>query len=129
MRIEEKQPLFLLKVPSNRNNDVGRFYPTELCYLSGLTDNMATDNKLMMNLSKTTKLDPNEKVREIDNILNLMHEKKNKVNKAGEKLPSSFQKLQSYGMEILRTDANTFKGNIMKPPKMLGKNNRKFIFY
>ena len=118
----------LLKHPSNKKAGIGRYYPPELCFLSGLTDNMAADNRLMMNISKSTKLNPSEKVEEIDTIMQLLYQDQNKITKDGVKLPSSSQKMKDYGIKIMQTDLNTFKGYTMKPPVMLGNNNRKYNF-
>lgn len=125
--LEEKQPLMLLKHPSNRRANSGRYYPSQLCFLSGLTDQMTADNKLMSNISGKTKLNPTEKVEEIDSILDLLYQDQNKVTKEGIKLPSSLQKMKDYGIEFLRKDENSFRGLIMKPPKMLGFNNRNYL--
>jgi len=118
--VDENQPLLLLKNPSTKKSNVGRYYPAELCFLSGLTDDMASDNKLMQNISKSTKLNPEQKVAEIDTILTLLNGVNNKTTKEGIQLPSSSQKMVDYGIKILKTTDNTFKGYTLKPPIMMG---------
>ena len=118
--VEENQPLLLLKHPSQRKTNIGRYYPAELCFLSGLTDAMASDGKLMMNISKNTKLNPEQKVEEIDTILTLLNATSKKTTKDGAILPSSSEKMNNYGIKILKTTENSFKGYTMKPPVMIG---------
>jgi len=118
--VEENQPLLLLKNTSQRKTNVGNYYPAELCFLSGLTDEMVTDAKLMMNISKNTKLSAEQKVEEIDTILTLLNANSKKTTKDGVVLPSSSEKMNSYGIKILKTTETAFKGYTMKPPVMLG---------
>jgi len=118
--VAENQPLLLLKKSSNRSANGGRYYPAELCFLSGVTDEMASDNKLMSNIGKNTKLCPDQKVEEIDTILTLLNETKTKLSKENLELPSSSEKMKNYGIKILNTKENTFKGYTMKPPIMIG---------
>jgi hypothetical protein len=127
--IEENQPLMLLKNTAQRKTNVGRYYPAELCFLSGLTDQMLSDNKLMMNISKNTKLNPEQKVEEIDTILTLLNATSNKITKEGKALPSSSEKSNNYGIKILKTTENSFKGFTMKPPVMLGGEKGILIFF
>lgn len=125
--VEENQPLLLLKNPSTRKANVGRYYPAELCFLSGLSDDMAGDNKLMQSISKNTKLNPEQKVAEIDTILTLLNGMNNKTTKEGIQLPSSSQKMADYGIKILKTSENTFKGFTLKPPIMIGGEKGKIL--
>lgn len=126
--IEENQPLLLLKNTAQKKLNVGRYYPAELCFLCGLSDQMITDNKLMMNISKNTKLNPEQKVEEIDTILTLLNSTSKKITKEGKVLPSSSEKLNNYGIKILKTTESSFKGYTMKPPVILaGEKGNKFI--
>lgn len=127
--VEEFQPLLLLKNTAQRKTNVGRYYPAELCFLSGLTDQMTADGKLMMNISKNTKLNPEQKVEEIDTILTLLNATTKKKTKEGVTLPSSAEKMDNYGIKILKTTENSFKGFTMKPPVMLGGERGKFLFF
>ena len=126
--VQEFQPLLLLKNTAQRKNNVGRYYPAELCFLSGLTDQMAADGKLMMSISKNTKLNPEQKVEEIDTILTLLNAIAKKKTKEGVLLPSSAEKMDNYGIKIMKTSENTFKGYTMKPPIMLGGERGNFKF-
>ncbi len=118
--VDENQPLILLKNPSTKKENVGRYYPAELCFLSGLSDEMVKDNKLMQSISKNTKLNPDQKVAEIDTILTFLNGTNKKITKEGVELPSSSQKMNDYGIKILKTSENTFKGFTLKPPIMIG---------
>lgn len=126
--VEENQPLLLLKNPAQRKTNVGRYYPAELCFLSGLTDQMVADGKLMMNISKNTKLNPEQKVEEIDTILTLLNATSKKTTRDGVVLPSSSEKMSNYGVKILKTTENSFKGYTMKPPVMIGGENGNCLF-
>lgn len=138
IKLDDTQPLLRLKAAGNKNTDVGLFYPSELCYIRGITEEMNDDKILMKNISEHTKLKPDQKVSEIESILEAFNSTKQKITKNKVKLPSAKERYEEYGLKLAKATDRCYKGMQMIPPKILikdkkvlpeGNLNRPFMVY
>jgi aubergine-like protein len=113
------QPLIVVK-----NEDQEIYFIPELCYLGGLDDKAVKDGKFMRELANYTKFKPNERVNKTNQFLDLFNNnehrilektKDNKVEKIEQ--PSSKEKAEFYGIEILPAESN-FKAYYMYLPSL-----------
>jgi aubergine-like protein len=128
--IEPSSPLLLIKSKGKNENKVGRYIPPQLCLMVGLTDEMQQDFNLMQKLAKVTKLDPQDKVESINDIIKLLNDKtgikkKNKTSGQEYVLKSAYEKKQEYGIEISEVKADQgFFGYMIKNPTIKGKDDK-----
>lgn len=130
--INPNSPLLLIKSKGKNEQNIGRYYPPELCLMVGLTDEMLQDFNLMKKISTVTKQDPENKVADINDILKLVNEKKgiSKTNKSDGKkivLKSAFEKKEEYGIDITEVNSNSsslFHGFMIKNPVIKGKDDK-----
>jgi len=125
INLNDTQPLLRLKSAGNRKQDTGSFYPSELCYIRGVTEEMNEDKILMKNISEFTKLKPDEKVNEIEGILESFNSNKQKTRN-GVKLPSAKQRYEEYGLKLIKSTDRSYQGLHMVPPRLIIK-DRKII--
>lgn len=126
--INPNSPLLLVK-STKRNSKGYKWLPPELCVIVGLSDEMMSDGKLIKDITKRTKLAPNDKINSINDIIKLMNEKKQimkyKIIKGVKKevmCKSSYEVKEEYGINILEPrESEKFIGKIMKLPIILGK--------
>lgn len=131
IEIEPESPLISVKVKGKNEQLRGIYFPPQVCYLVGLTEEMLKDRSLMKNIVEEIKVSPSVKIKNFNDILTVINEKipiikKKKVdNKTVEiKLKSSFEKKVEYGLEIFDVSKDKlFNGSIMNYPKLIGKNN------
>ena len=120
----------LLFVRNKKNGKDGYFFPPELCTMVGLTDEMIADRGLTKEITHVSKLNPNDTMDFISNIVNYMNDKNSIIQtkmvngeKKEVKLKSSFEIKEIYGIKIINTkDADKFTGRIMALPKLKGHN-------
>jgi aubergine-like protein len=130
--INPNSPLLLIKSKGKNEQNIGRYYPPELCLMVGLTDEMLQDFNLMKKIASVTKQDPENKVADINDIIKLVNDKKgiSKVNKIDAKkyvLKSAFEKKEEYGIDITEVNSNStslFQGFMIKNPVIKGKDDK-----
>ena len=122
----------LLFVRKKKSGKDGFFFPPELCVMVGLTDEMLSDRGLTKEITRLTKLDPNDKMDFISNIVNYMNDKSSIIYtkivdgvKKEMKLKSAFETKGIYGLKIVEAkDVQSFTGRIMTLPTLNGENGR-----
>ena len=122
----------LLFVRKKKNGKDGFFFPPELCVMVGLTDEMLADRGLTKEITRITKLDPNNKMDFISNIVNYMNDKSSIIytkivdgEKKEVKLKSAFETKEIYGLKIVDAkEVESFTGRIMTLPSLNGENGR-----
>ena len=122
----------LLFVRKKKNGKDGFFFPPELCVMVGLTDEMLADRGLTKEITRITKLDPNNKMDFISNIVNYMNDKSSIIytkivdgEKKEVKLKSAFETKEIYGLKIVDAkEVESFIGRIMTLPLLNGENGR-----
>ena len=85
---DKNQPLILVRKKGPQDQVINLYFVPELCSLSGLEDKDVKDGYFMKELAKSTKLDPNDRVININRFLNLFKDperKKIKKDKKGKK--------------------------------------------
>ena len=128
--IDPSSPLLLIKSKGKNEGKVGMYVPPQLCLMAGLTDEMQQDFDLMQKLAKVTKLDPEDKVASINDIIKLLNDKsgiKKKNKTTGEEyvMKSAYVKKQEYGVEVSEVKANEgFFGFMIKNPTIKGKDDK-----
>lgn len=130
--INPNSPLILIKSKGKNEQNIGHYYPPELCLMVGLTDEMLQDFNLMKKIATVTKQEPENKVADINDILRLVNDKKgiSKTNKTDGKkyvLKSAFEKKEEYGIDIVEVNSNTnplFQGYMIKNPVIKGKDEK-----
>ena len=93
---------------------------------------MFNDRILIQNITKITKMNPNTKIDNINDIIKLINEKKEIIKRKRigneikeEKLKSSFQLKNEYGIDIINTSKETpFKGRVINLPLFKSKDNK-----
>lgn len=119
----------LLKVKSkNKNGRNSQFIPPELCRIVGLSDEMIQDSCLIKNITRLTKLNPDDRINWINDITKLMNETKpilkvRLVDGERKEVPqkSSFQIKEEYGLDITPfSEKDTIYGQVMKSPSFEG---------
>jgi len=107
---DKRQPLLAVK-PSARDERAGRtqiiYLVPELCSLTGLTDAMRADFRFMKQVAELSKLDPNNRVRKLQEFIN-------RVN-SNPKVKADMVKWD------MKFDSNLvkFKGRVLPPEKIL----------
>ncbi len=106
------------------NEDQAIYFIPELCYLGGLDDKAVKDGKFMRELSNYTKFKPNERVNKTNQFLDLFNNTEHRIfeKKKDDKVekieqPSSKEKAEFYGIEILPAESN-FKAYYMYLPSL-----------
>lgn len=127
MSLFDNQPLLRLKSANNRKNETGMYFPSEICHIRGVTEEMNDDKILMKNISEHTKMKPDQKVKEIEGILEAFNCTKNK-EKNKVKLLSSKERYEEYGLKLIKSTDKSYKGHTMIPPKMIIKDKSKLKY-
>ena len=116
---DPKQPIIVVKTKGPQEEERKIYFIPEHCYLSGLEDNDVKNNQLMKNIAQFTKLDPNDKVKKINQFLELLvDDTKNKDNE------SAKEKSEEYGIQVLKV-TEYFKTYYMKEPILKAGHNQK----
>jgi aubergine-like protein len=126
--INPNSPLLLIKSKGKNEQNIGRYFPPQLCLMVGLTDEMQKDFDLMQKLAKLTKQDPEDKVASINDIIKLVNEKtgiskKNQLTGIEYVLKSSFGKKEDYGIDLSEANSEFF-GYMIKNPIIRGKDDK-----
>ena len=69
---DEKQPLLIVKGKLPQRKAINLYFVPELCKLSGLDKNTTQNQQIMKDLSKKTKLKPDERVKKTKELLNII---------------------------------------------------------
>lgn len=125
--IELKSDSPLLKVKTkNKGGNNAQFLPPEVCRVVGLSDEMILDSTLTKNITRLTKLNPDDRINSTNDIIKLMNETKpvlkvRIVDGVRREIPqkSSFQVKEEYGLDII-SEKEDFYGQIMKLPSFVG---------
>jgi len=122
----------LLNIRTKGKCSEGILFPPELCVVVGLNEEMINDRILIQNITKITKMNPNTKIDNINDIIKLINEKKEIIKRKRivneikeEKLKSCFQLKNEYGIDIINTSKETpFKGRVINLPLFKSKDNK-----
>ena len=130
--IDKSSPLLVIKQKGKKEFNNQLLYPPEVCHIVGLNDDMVKDQVLLKKVYEKTKLTPNNKIENINDILSILNEKKPivKVKNVNDEnitktLKSSYEKKIEFGIDIIDAKKENFEGLIMESPYLLGKNNNK----
>ena len=133
--INPNSPLLRVKA-KRREQSATMFFPPEVCYLVGLTDDMQRDSSLIKNMVKEIKVSPDQKIHSINNILQLLSDKTCKTKKrmkpdgkvVEEKSKSTFDKMKEYGLEVVDvTNKNLFSGYILDHAYIYGESDKREV--
>ena len=114
-----KQPLIVVKTKDAQGSIKINHYIPELCSLAGLEDSDTKNGNFMRELAYYTKLEPNEKVKKINEFIKLLDD-----DSTDKKHPiSSKKKKEYYGIEI-KPASNLFDAYYMEETKLLGGKNK-----
>ena len=117
--IKNKQPLIVVKAKDAQGSIKTNHYIPELCSLAGLEDSDTKNGEFMKELAYYTKLEPNEKVKKINEFIKLLDD-----DSTDDKHPiSSKKKKEYYGIEI-KPASNLFDAYYMEETKLLGGKNK-----
>ena len=96
------QPLIIVNSNGPQDKKIVLYFIPELCYFAGLDDEATKDYKLMKQLAKETKLDPNDRINKTNDFLKLLVEPKKKDGYD----KSSKEKSDFYGIEVKPFEKN-----------------------
>ena len=71
---DKKQPLILVDVKDPQYKEKPKYYVPELCYLVGINEEDTRDFKFMQEIIEKTRLNPDEKINQIEKCLDLFME-------------------------------------------------------
>jgi len=132
IEIDKNSPLIIIKQKGKNELNNKQLFPPEVCNIVGLSEEMINDKSLLNKIYEKTKLTPNDKIENINDILSIINEKTpiTKVQyingeKIIKKLQSSYEKKNDFGIDILEAKNEKFEGQIMESPFLIGKNNIK----
>ena len=115
----ENQPLILNNKKGPQDSILKTYYLPELCTFSGLDEIQQKDNFFMKELSRITKINPETRVKQTNQFLELLNDE----HKKDKNQLSSKEKLDLYGI-IVQPPKESFYGYLMSEPKILaGKNS------
>ena len=115
----KQQPLIVVKTKDAQGSTKNNHYIPELCSLAGLEDSDTKNGNFMKELAYYTKLEPNEKVKKINEFIKLLDD-----DSTDEKHPiSAKKKKENYGIEI-KPASNLFDAYYMEETKLLGGKNK-----
>jgi len=121
IKIKDKdQPLILARIENNRGESFNLYFIPELCHLIGIDDENLTDINFMKKLSEYTRLEPNQRVNELNKFIELLEDdtRKEKTNW------SSKEKAEYYGVQIKPIKELLFSAYYMNPVRLKdGKGN------
>ena len=132
IEIDKNSPLIVIKQKGKNEINNKQLFPPEVCHIVGLSEEMINDKTLLNKIYDKTKLSPNDKIENINDILSIINEKTpiTKVKfingeKITKKLESAYEKKIDFGIDILDAKKEKFEGQIMESPFLLGKKNVK----
>ena len=95
---KEDQPLILVRKKGNNGEQNNLYFVPEFCNLINIDEEEVANSNFLQNISKYTKLEPKEKVKRINDFINLL--KDSTENKSLDNM-SSKKKYEYYGIEII----------------------------
>ena len=133
---DKKQPLIIVNVRDPQYKEKPKCYVPELCYLVGINDEDTRNFKFMQEINEKTRLNPDEKIEQIEKCIDLFVEtsEKKSINNdiKGENVNTilddanntSKKKLDYYGIIINKLDKKLIKPYYVSEPKFNNiKNN------
>ena len=128
---DKTQPLLVVTREGSQNEIITLYFLPEICYLCGLDDAAISNRQFMQSLANLTKLDPDTRVKAINEFLNLINStsKKKVVDKNNNliaTLPSPKEKMEEFGLKIDLPKDN-FHG-VYLTPSQTSKNISKPFF-
>ena len=115
----KQQPLIVVKIKDAQGSTKVNHYIPELCSLAGLEDSDTNNGNFMKELAYYTKLEPNDKVKKINEFIKLLDD-----DSTDDKHPiSAKKKKENYGIEI-KPASNLFDAYYMEETKLLGGKNK-----
>ena len=132
---DKKQPLILVDVKDPQYKEKPKYYVPELCYLVGINEEDTRDFQFMQEIVEKTRLNPDEKISQIEKCIDLFVEtaEKKSVNndEKGENLNTIYddvnntskKKMDFYGIEINKLDKKFIKPYYICQPSF--SNNQK----
>lgn len=130
---DKNQPLIFVNVRDPQYKEKPKYYVPELCYLVGIDEDDTRDFKFMQEVTERTRLNPDEKIKQIEKCLDLFTEtaEKKSVNndEEGENLNTIFddvnntskKKMDFYGIEISKLDKKFIKPYYVCQPSFNNK--------
>ncbi len=125
-----EQPLLVAKNEMGQGEKGEVYLVPELCFLTGMSDEMKADENLKKNMMGKTRMVPNERMEKIGQIKKLLlntkkYEKLNKTTKEKETKPSPNDIREEWGLGV--GDFITIKGRELDPPKVVFHGNSKLL--
>ena len=130
---DRKQPLIIVDVRDPQYKEKPKCYVPELCYLVGIDEEDTRDFKFMQEIIERTRLNPDDKIKQIEKCLDLFMEtaEKKSVNndEEGENLNTIYddtnntskKKMEYYGIEISKLDNKPIKPYYVCQPSFNNK--------
>ena len=130
---DRKQPLIFVDVRDPQYKEKPKYYVPELCYLVGIDEEDTRDFQFMQEVIERTRLNPDEKIQQIEKCLDLFMEtaEKKSVNndEKGENLNTIYddvnntskKKMDFYGIEISKLDKKPIKPYYVCQPSFNNK--------
>ena len=115
----QDQPLILVIKKLNNDEQKNIYFVPEFCNLINIGEEDVNNSDILLNISKYTKLNPKEKVKRINDFLNLL--KDSTVNKTLDNM-SSKKKYDYYGIEII--PKNLIQAYYMKETELTADQNK-----
>ena len=117
---DNNQPLIIVrKKDSNKT-----YFIPELCYLAGINEEDSMNRKFMKKVSECTKMNPTQKVEEINNFIQLLQD----TNEDNKTKMSSKKKTEHYGIQISPLK-DLFPAYYMTETKLIDGNGQFFDKY
>ena len=132
---DKNQPLIFVNVRDPQYKEKPKYYVPELCYLVGIDEEDTRDFKFMQEVIERTRLNPDEKIKQIEKCLDLFMEtaEKKSVNNdvEGENLNTIYddvnntskKKMEFYGIEISKLNQKQIKPYYVCQPSFNNKLN------
>ena len=120
IKIQDKnQPLIIVRRRDAQGNNIPLYFIPELCYLVGLDEKEASKN--MSEISEYTRMGPTQKVKGINEFIDLLKDK----TEHKQKKMSSSKKYDFYGIQITPLK-KLFPAYIMPKPRLKDGNDEPF---
>ena len=124
-----EQPIILVRKRGPQNQELNLYFIPELCFLAGLDDDAVKDGFFMRELSKETKLEPNDRVDKTNEFLKLLvdpeieKKKEKETDEEYSQKKSAKQKSELYGIEVKPLN-KLFKAYYMNETELIAGNNK-----
>ena len=130
---DKNQPLICIATNDPQYKEKPKYYVPELCYLISINEEDKKDFKFMQEIIERTRLNPDDKIKQIEKCLDLFMEtaEKKSVNndEKGENLNTIYddvnntskKKMEFYGIEISKIDKKPIKPYYVCQPSFKNK--------